>query len=54
MERELIKVVFLGYQELPDGTSFLCVNEVESHSTVKYEEKKHILVEGKERATVNC
>lgn len=45
MERELIKVVFLGYQEWPDGTSNLYVNEVESHSTVKYDEDKHQLVD---------
>ena len=54
MVKKAIEVVFLGYQERVDGTSFLLVNEVESNSTVKYEEKKHILVGGKERATVNC
>lgn len=45
MEKRLIKVVVLGAQERVDGTSFLLVNEVESHSTVKYDEKKHEIVD---------
>jgi len=45
MKKELIKVVFLGYQERVDGISFMQVNEVEGHSTVKYDKGKHILVD---------
>lgn len=48
MEKELIKVVFLGYQERVDGTSFLLVNEVEGRSTVKFDKQKHELVEKEE------
>lgn len=49
MEKELIKVVFLGYQEQVDGTSYMCVNEVEGHSTVKFDKQKHELVEEEEK-----
>ncbi len=49
MENTLIEVVFCGYQERLDGTSFLLVNEIESRSTVKYDKEKHILVCEKEK-----
>ena len=45
MVDKLIQVVFLGYQERIDGTSFLLVNEVKSHSTIIYDKEKHVLVE---------
>ena len=44
----MIPVTFLGYQEKFDGTKFLLVNEVDSHSTVIYDKKKHYLVPKKE------
>ncbi len=45
MKNKLIEVVFCGYQERIDGTSFLLVNEVKSHSTVKYDKEIHVLWE---------
>ena len=41
------KVVFLGHQEKLDGTSFLLVNEVDTHTTVAYDKKKHYLINEK-------
>jgi len=48
MKDKLIDVVFLGYQEQIKGGSIFLVNEVESHSTVKYDPSKHVLI-NKER-----
>ena len=45
MQRLVKEVVFRGYQERIDGTSFLLVNEVKSHSTVKYDKEIHVLWE---------
>ena len=45
MKNKLIEVVFCGYQERIDGTSFLLVNEIKSHSTVKYDKEIHVLGE---------
>ena len=41
MEDKMKEVTFLGYQEKPDGTSCLLVNEINTHSTVVFSEKKH-------------
>jgi len=38
------EVTYLGWQEKLDGSKFLLVNEVDGHSTVPYDKKKHILV----------
>jgi len=38
------EVAYLGFQEKIDGTSFLLVNEVDTHSTVVYDPKKHKLI----------
>ena len=35
------EVTFLGYQEKLDGTSFLLVNEIDTNSTVSFDEIKH-------------
>ncbi len=45
MKNKLIDVVFLGYQEQIEGESMMLVNEVKSHSTVKYDKEKHVLVD---------
>ena len=45
MKDKMIEVVFLGYQEQIEGESMMLVNEVKSHSTVKYDKEKHVLVE---------
>ncbi len=44
MKDKMTEVVFLGYQEQIEGESMMLVNEVESHSTVKYDPKKHIII----------
>ena len=35
------EVTFLGYQEQADKTSFLLVNEINTNSTVAFDETKH-------------
>ena len=45
MKDKMIEVVFLGYQEQIKGESMMLVNEVKSHSTVKYDSGKHIIVD---------
>ncbi len=42
MQRLVKEVVFRGYQERIDGTFFLLVDEVKSHSTVKYDKEIHV------------
>ncbi len=44
MENKLIEVTFCGYQEKIDGTFLFLVNEVKSRSTVKYDPKKHVII----------
>jgi len=45
MKDKMMEVVFLGYQEQIEGESMMLVNEVESHSTVKYDSRKHIIID---------
>ena len=44
MKDKMTEVVFLGYQEQIEGESMMLVNEVKSHSTVKYDSRKHIII----------
>lgn len=39
-----IKVTWVGYQAQLKGNPILLVNEVDRHTTVAYDDKKHILV----------
>lgn len=43
--KKAVCVTYLGYQERVDGTSFLLVNEVDTHSTVTFDPKKHVIIE---------
>ena len=46
-------VTYLGRQERLDGTSFLLVNEVDTNSTVTFDEKKHYLIMPKRKQKDN-
>lgn len=43
-----ILVAYLGYQERPNKKPFLLVNEIETKTTVTYNEDIHLLVFGKQ------
>lgn len=38
------QVTYLGYQDRLDGTKFLLVNEIDTHSTVAFNPEKHIII----------
>lgn len=47
MKSEKIEVEYLGWQERVNAAAVLLVNEVVSHTTVVFDERKHILMRRK-------